>query len=83
MMGLLNLTTGLLMAIAMVASVWAICGVADPEPGAWFRNVWTAVSRAPLAPREAFTPTGWRARNVALASVALAMLALLAHAFVG
>ena len=69
--------------VAIVASMFSMSCIAGDHPEAWFRNLWLAVSRGPSASREVFTASGWRARKVALASGALAVLTILAHAFVG
>jgi hypothetical protein len=77
---LLHIAFWLFIALGVCFSVRSIFGVAGKDPGEELRNWWRAIWLGPLAPRELFTASGWRAYNTALACVALAVLALVAQA---
>jgi hypothetical protein len=77
---LLHIAFWLFIALGACFGVRAMFGVAGEDPGEELHNWWRAIWLGPIAPREMFTASGWRARNMALACAALAVLTLVAQA---
>lgn len=74
---ILQIAFWLFIALGICFSVRSMFGVAGEDPGEELRNC-GAIWLGPLAPKEMFTASGWRARNVALTCGALALLTLVA-----